>query len=229
MLTIAPHGSPSPARDKDFRLAKRLQYRLVVALDDRDDRAVVAAAQRGDRAAFEWLVRRHQRRALAVTLGILRNKEDARDACQDAFLRAFRAIGSFDGEAQFATWLHRIVVNVCIDRVRRVGPGLVHLDDVEGMLAGNDDPLRAAEGAELGVRIRAALEQLGSKHRTALVLREVQGLSYRQIAAAMKCSLGTVMSRLFHARKKMQALLRDEETRDDGARSPTVPYCLDAA
>jgi RNA polymerase sigma-70 factor, ECF subfamily len=201
-----------------------------VALDERDDRAVVAAAQRGDRAAFEVLVRRHQRRALAVTLGILRNKEDARDACQDAFLRAFRAIRNFDGEAQFSTWLHRIVVNVCIDRMRRASPGIVQLDDVEGVLAGDDDPLRAVEGAELGVRIGAALSLLGAKHRTALVLREVQGLSYRQIASAMKCSIGTVMSRLFHARKKMQALLAADEARDDdGSRNPTVPYCLNAA
>jgi RNA polymerase sigma-70 factor (ECF subfamily) len=192
-----------------------------VPLDERDDRQVVAAAQKGDRAAFELLVRRHQRRALAVTLGILRNREDARDACQDAFMRAFRAIERFDGEAQFSTWLHRIVVNVCIDRLRGASPGIVALDDVAGVLAGDDDPERAAGGAELGVRIRAALAQLGPKHRTALVLREVQGLSYRQIAAATKCSLGTVMSRLFHARKKMQALLRD-----DGARAPSVPYCL---
>jgi RNA polymerase sigma-70 factor, ECF subfamily len=200
-----------------------------VAVDERDDRAVVAAAQRGDHAAFEVLVRRHQRRALAVTLGILRNPEDARDACQDAFLRAFRAIRNFDGEAQFSTWLHRIVVNVCIDRVRRASPGIVQLDDVEGVLAGDDDPLRAVEGAELGVRIGAALSQLGAKHRTALVLREVQGLSYRQIASAMKCSIGTVMSRLFHARKKMQALLSADDARDDGRRNPIVPYCLNAA
>jgi RNA polymerase sigma-70 factor (ECF subfamily) len=190
-----------------------------VTLDDRDDREVVAAARQGDRAAFETLVRRHQRRALAVALGILRNREDARDACQDAFLRAFRAIDSFDGEAQLGTWLHRIVVNVCIDRLRRATPGVVALDDVAGLLAGDDDPARAAEGAELGVRIRSALAQLGPKHRTALVLREVQGLSYRQIAAATKTSLGTVMSRLFHARKKMQALLAS-----DGARAPSVPF-----
>jgi RNA polymerase sigma-70 factor (ECF subfamily) len=191
--------------------------------DDRNDHELVAAAQKGDPAAFETLVRRHQRRALAVALGILRNREDARDACQDAFLRAFRAIDSFDGEAQLGTWLHRIVVNVCIDRLRRATPGVVALDDVAGLLAGDDDPERAADGAELGVRIRAALSQLGPKHRTALVLREVQGLSYRQIAAATKTSLGTVMSRLFHARKKMQALLAS-----DGDRAPSVAFRLDA-
>jgi RNA polymerase sigma-70 factor (ECF subfamily) len=182
-------------------------------MDYRDDNTAVAAAQRGDRSAFGWLVRRHQKRALAIALGVLHNKEDARDACQDAFLRAFRGIARFDQQAQFSTWLHRIVVNICIDRLRQSAHAAVALDDVEGVLAGDDDPRRTVEGAQLGGRIGAALAQLTAKHRTTLVLREVQGLSYLEIAAAMRCSVGTVMSRLFHARKKMQTLLRDEEPR----------------
>jgi len=182
-------------------------------MDYRDDNSAVAAAQRGDGSGFEWLVRRHQQRALAVALGVLHNKEDARDACQDAFLRAFRGIAGFDRQAQFSTWLHRIVVNICIDRLRRQSDRPVALDDVEGVLAGDDDPRRTVEGAQLGDRIGAALAQLTPKHRTTLVLREVQGLSYLEIATTMRCSVGTVMSRLFHARKKMQALLRDDEPR----------------
>jgi RNA polymerase sigma-70 factor (ECF subfamily) len=175
------------------------------------DGAALRAAQNGDRAAFDWLVRRHQQRALMVALGVLHHKEDARDACQEAFLRAFRALASFDGTAQFATWLHRIVVNICIDKRRHKGNGAVALDDVEGMLAGNDDPARTVEGAELAGRIRAALARLTANHRTVLILREVQGLSYQEIADAMECSIGTVMSRLFHARKKLQAILAREE------------------
>jgi RNA polymerase sigma-70 factor (ECF subfamily) len=176
----------------------------------RDDAAAVVAAQRGDEAAFEWLVRRHQQRALAVALGVLRHKEDARDACQEAFLRAYRGLPRFDKQAQFATWLHRIVVNVCIDRVRHRSPSLVALDDVQAVLACDDDPTREVEGSEIGGRIGAALGQLSTKHRTALVLRELQGFSYLEIAEAMGCSVGTVMSRLFHARRRMQELLRDE-------------------
>lgn len=179
-------------------------------MDYRDDTAAVAAAQQGNASGFEWLVRRHQQRALAVALGILRNKEDARDACQDAFLRAYRGLDRFDGQAQFSTWLHRIVVNICIDRLRRSSPGGIALDKVEGVLANEEDPGRAVEGAEIGGRIGAALSALTARHRTALVLREVQGLSYLEIAEAMRCSVGTVMSRLFHARKKMQQLLRDD-------------------
>ena len=177
-------------------------------MDYLNDAAAVHAAQLGDRAAFEWLVRRHQKRAFAVALGVLHHKEDALDACQDALLRAFRAIHRFDGQSQFSTWLHRIVVNICIDRIRhKSAAGVVALDDVEGLLAGDDDPLRTVEGMQLGGQIGAALAQLTANHRTALVLRELQGLSYQEIADAMKCSIGTVMSRLFHARKKMQALL----------------------
>jgi len=172
------------------------------------DAAAVQAAQRGDRSAFDWLVRKHQQRALSVALGVLHHKEDARDACQDAFLRAFRGLDSFDGQSQFSTWLHRIVVNICIDRLRQKASGAVALDDVAPVLSGDDDPARTVEGAELGGRIGAALAQLTPNHRTTLVLREVQGLSYLEIADAMKCSVGTVMSRLFHARRKMQSLLR---------------------
>jgi RNA polymerase sigma-70 factor (ECF subfamily) len=175
-----------------------------------NDAAAVAAAQRGEASAFEWLVRRHQQRALAVAIGVLRNKEDARDACQEALMRAYRGLGHFDKQAQFGTWLHRIVVNVCIDRLRHRAQNLVALDDVQGVLAGDDDPTRSVEGCELGGRIGAALEQLSDKHRTALVLRELDGLSYLEIAAAMRCSVGTVMSRLFHARKRMQELLSEE-------------------
>ncbi len=177
-----------------------------------NDSAAVAAAKLGNRAAFEWLVRRHQQRALTVALGVLRDSEDARDACQEAFLRVFRSINRFDGQSQFSTWLYRIVVNACIDRLRARSTGVVALEDVEGVLAGDDDPQRTVENTQLGGRIGAALAQLTAKHRAVLVLREVQGLSYQQIADAMGISIGTVMSRLFHARKKMQALLCTDET-----------------
>lgn len=180
-------------------------------MDYVNDAAAVRAAQLGDRAAFDWLVRRHQRRALAVALGVLHHKEDARDACQDAFLRAFVSLDRFDHQSQFSTWLHRVVVNICIDKLRKKSNGAVALDEVEPVLAGDDNPLRTVEGEQLGGHIGAALAQLTAKHRTALVLREVQGLSYLEIAAAMSCSVGTVMSRLFHARKKMQALLLGEK------------------
>jgi RNA polymerase sigma-70 factor (ECF subfamily) len=172
-----------------------------------EDDAAITAFRSGDNSAFGRLVRRHQQRALAVAIGILHDPEEARDACQDAFVRAYRALDRFDGTAQFSTWLHRIVVNVCIDRLRRVAPLTQPLEDFEGVLAGDDDPARSLGRAQLGARLSAALGQLGDKHRTALVLRELQGLSYQEIAQSMSCSVGTVMSRLFYARRRMQALL----------------------
>jgi RNA polymerase sigma-70 factor (ECF subfamily) len=179
------------------------------------DDKLIASAQRGNDAAFCELVRRHQKKALAVALGIVRDADDARDLCQEAFLRAHRGLADFDGQAQFSTWLYRIVVNQCIDHLRRRRPDRVELD--ESMAAGDlselpppskrFDPARALERRELGQRIADALDRLSPAHRTVLVLREVQGLSYKEIADAMGCSIGTVMSRLFHARKKAQQLL----------------------
>lgn len=179
----------------------------VVARRRAADEADIAAFRAGDKGAFGPLVRRHQQRAIAVAIGILHDAEDARDACQDAFMRAYRALDRFDGSAQFSTWLHRIVVNVCIDRLRRVTPLTQPLDDVEGVLASDEDPALSLGRTRLGAQLSAALGQLGDKHRTALVLRELQGLSYQEIAVATRCSLGTVMSRLFYARRRMQALL----------------------
>ena len=122
-------------------------------------------------------------------------------------ISAFRRAGSFRGDSAVTTWLHRIVVNVCIDRLRRVTPLTQPIDELDGVLAGDDDPARSLGRSRLGQQLGAALGQLGDKHRTALVLRELQGLSYQEIAQAMTCSVGTVMSRLFYARRRMQALL----------------------
>lgn len=176
-----------------------------------DERSTLAAARRGDRDAFARLVRRHQQRALAVALGILHHPEDARDACQDAFLRAYKGLARFDGQAQFSTWLHRIVVNVCIDRLRVTTPSLQPIEELHD-LSNDDDPARDVGRAQLRQRIRTALGALGPKQRTALVLRELQGFSYQEIADAQGCSLGTVMSRIFYARRRMQSLLGAVET-----------------
>lgn len=180
-------------------------------VDHFDDNSAIKAAQRGDRRAFEWLVRRHERRALASACGILRDREEARDVCQEAFLRAFANLARFDGKAQFYTWLHRIVINLCIDRLRRRAPAGVSIDEVEGWLPGGDCPSRRAEAHQLSQKVSQALAQLGPKHRAVLVLRELEELSYQEIATALQCSIGTVMSRLFHARRKLQALLAETE------------------
>jgi RNA polymerase sigma-70 factor, ECF subfamily len=181
---------------------------LIGGMVDRDEHAALAAARTGDPVGFERLVKLSQRRAYATALGILRHPEDARDACQEAYLRAYQNLPRFDGASKFSTWLVRIVINVCLDKKRRHEHPTVALDDAALQLAGHDNPARTAENGELLACVRAALDRLSAPHRTAIVLREVAGLSYHEIAAATHCSVGTVMSRLFHARRRLQAHLR---------------------
>ena len=186
-----------------------------------EDAALVARAKRGDREAFRSLVERHERKAYAVALGMVKNPDDARDIVQEAFLKVWKSLGAFEGQSAFYTWLYRIVANLCIDHLRK-GKSQVEYDDQrvheEDQVAGDENilpqtaglhPGRALESKELGAAIERALEELSPNHRAVLLMREVEGLSYREMADAMKVSEGTIMSRLFHARKKMQSALAE--------------------
>ncbi len=184
------------------------------------DAHLVAAARQGDADAFRELVRRHQRKAYAVALGIVRDPDDARDVCQDAFLKVHEKLDTFDGDAQFFTWLYRIIANLAIDHLRRRRRARVEFDETIACDSAEDatgvsplrlgfDPARALSDRELRERMLAALDQLTPAHRAVLVMREVDGLSYQEMADAVGCSIGTIMSRLFHARKRMQVLLTD--------------------
>jgi RNA polymerase sigma-70 factor (ECF subfamily) len=186
------------------------------------DAQLVERVRRGDQQAFRTLVERYQRKVYSLALGFLHDPDEARDTAQEAFLKVHRHLSSFQGTASFYTWLYRITVNLCIDQTRKAGRGSqVEFDDrLAHSEAGNPadelspqrlgfDPARALHNKELRQRITAALEQLSEAHRAVLLLREVDGLSYKEIADTMECAEGTVMSRLFHARKKMQELLRE--------------------
>lgn len=206
--------------------------RTISAVDDRD---LVEATKRGDREAFRTLFERYHRRAYALAYGVVRQQDDALDIVQDAFIKAHKHLDKFEGTSSFYTWLYRIVMNLAIDHLRkhrRVRP--VELD--EQSLADSDDPLlpkllggnpgRALLDKEIRERIDAALGELSENHRAVLVMRELEGLSYEEMAQAMGCSKGTIMSRLFHARKNMQKRLVDllerpasESDLDDAAAS----------
>ena len=188
-----------------------------------EDRALVSRAQGGDRVAFSQLLKRYERRVYSVANSVLRNPEDARDVTQEAFWKAYNALSSFDGQAQFFTWMYRITVNLAIDYLRKRRGLRVEFDDARsnGEGEGADptglsprrlgfDPQRAFEDQELRGQLGRALDQLSPAHRAVLVLREVEGLAYQEMADVVGCSIGTIMSRLFHARKKMQALLLAE-------------------
>jgi RNA polymerase sigma-70 factor (ECF subfamily) len=187
-----------------------------------DDRELVSRAQRGDRAAFKTLFERYNRRAYSLALGVVKNPDDALDVVQDAFIKAHRYLDKFEGQASFYTWLYRIVMNLAIDHLRKhqrqrpvdfddhtVGEDDAHAGDelLPRILGGN--PGRALVDKEIRERIAAALAELSDNHRAVLVMRELDGLSYEEMAQAMGCSKGTIMSRLFHARKNMQARLAD--------------------
>jgi RNA polymerase sigma-70 factor (ECF subfamily) len=187
--------------------------------DPVDDRELVTAAQRGDRDAFKTLFERYHRRAYGLALGVVRHPDDALDVVQEAFIKAHKYLDKFEGNASFYTWLYRIVMNLAIDHLRKhrkVKP--VELDetrlDAEGgepllprILGGN--PGQALLDKQIRSRIDQALDQLSENHRAVLVMRELEGLSYEDMAQAMSCSKGTIMSRLFHARRNMQKRLLD--------------------
>ncbi|HEY6100747.1 MAG TPA: sigma-70 family RNA polymerase sigma factor [Anaeromyxobacter sp.] len=185
-----------------------------------DDLSLVSRARAGEPDAFRALVVRYQRKVYALALGIVKDPDLAWDVAQEAFLRVHGHLAEFEGKSSFSTWLYRIATHLSIDAVRRERTGRREdMDDVkesdvaeagEGILStglGND-PRENVLRRELGAKIVEALETLPEKHRTILVLREVEGLSYEELAERLGIHKGTVMSRLFHARKKMQAALR---------------------
>jgi RNA polymerase sigma-70 factor, ECF subfamily len=185
-----------------------------------DDLSLVSRAKAGEPDAFRALVVRYQRKVYAVALGIVKDPDLAWDVAQEAFVRVHGHLAEFEGKAAFSTWLFRIATHLSIDTVRRERTS--HKDDVdevneahlaeggEGILSTSlgNDPRENALRRELAGKIQEALATLPEKHRTILVLREVEGLSYEELAERLGIHKGTVMSRLFHARKKMQAALR---------------------
>ena len=173
------------------------------------DAELVASVRQGDQTAFRKLVERHRERIYRVALGMLRNPDDAMDAVQEVFIRIHARLNDFKGESAFGTWLVRVTVNYCIDRQRRQktwDARFVVDNEWEGV--SEESPERLFMNAQTGAALQRALAELGEEHRTAILLREVNGLAYVEIAEVMGCPKGTVMSRLHHARKKLQVALR---------------------
>jgi len=183
-----------------------------------DDAALVRAAQQGDMGAFEELVARYRDRIYARAFSMMRNEEEAIDLSQEAWVKAWQRLVQFHGESSFATWMTRIVINLCLDQLRKQkrqrAESIEELDEESGgverqMPAVTFNPTERLERGELRGRIDRALAQLSHEHRTVLVLHEFEEMEYKEIAKAMGCSIGTVMSRLFYARRKLAALLAD--------------------
>ncbi|MCG3148500.1 MAG: ECF RNA polymerase sigma-E factor [Verrucomicrobiae bacterium] len=187
------------------------------------DRELVARCQQGDEGAFDALVRRHQARAFNVAFQLLRDREDATEVAQDAFVKIYRSINEFRGECEFTTWLHQIVVNLAHNKHRwwqRRGRSKtvsldapVEMDDgrLEMQLpAAGGGPDAEATKAELVRTLSAKMAALPGAFREVLVLRNVENLSYQEIAVVLKCSVGTVKSRIARAREALRASMKHE-------------------
>lgn len=190
------------------------------------DKVLVQRAARGDSIAFSELVNRHYARVLRVAYGLLKCREDAEDVVQDAFVRVHRRLDSFEGSSAFYTWLYRITVNLSIDMIRKnrrerrvdmeedaardaLRKGATPWPKFDG-----SHPGQHAERVQLAGRLQTALADLPEIHQAVLVLREVEGMSYEEIATTLEIKKGTVMSRLFNARRAMQERLAEMD-RDD--------------
>jgi len=182
---------------------------------DTDDVVLVERCQRGELAAFEPLVEKYRQRVYRLAYNVLRDSEDAWDVAQEAFIRAYQAIGSFRGQSAFYTWLFRIVMNAAADRARQraaqgraFGAERIEEADWERTLVDQgpapDDSARRAEERE---RVHSALATLPEHHRTIIMLSDLEGLSYREIAEVLGIPMGTVMSRLHNARKRLREAL----------------------
>lgn len=193
-------------------------FALRDAVADDDEAQLISRAANGDLDAFDALVARHQDKVYGLCLWMLANPDDAGDAAQDAFVRAFRALPRFRGDARFGTWLHRIAVNVCYDASKRRGrqprafSQLAPSDDNE--MSPDDAPApREAEPSELLARrerqtiIRAALSTLSPPHRAVLTLFDIEGRSYEEASAVLGVPMGTVKSRLNRARDALRRAL----------------------
>jgi RNA polymerase sigma-70 factor (ECF subfamily) len=180
-----------------------------------DDGTLVRRCQAGDLAAFEPLVEKYRQRVWRLAYEILRDREEAWDCVQEAFVRAYQSLASFRGQSAFYTWLFRITVNVATDRYRARGArarafGAEPVPEEEWertLVDGEAAPDREAIRAQQRHRIRQALDALPPKSRTIIMLSDVEGLSYREMADVLNCPIGTVMSRLHNARQRLRALL----------------------
>src|SRR5436190_4921870 len=198
-----------------------MQTETTPAQADVSELDLVRRCQAGESEAFDELVTRYRTRVFGMIYNMVHNEQDAWDLAQDSFLKAWKSIGRFRGKSSFYTWIYRIVTNVTIDWLRKKqvkGSGTEFDDTVQlkeidpaSRTAPKADalPHQRMERQEIRARIDAAIEQLSPEHRAVILMKETEDMQYHEIAEALGCSIGTVMSRLFYARKKLQNLLRD--------------------
>ena len=183
------------------------------------DQVLVERVQKGDKAAFELLVSKYHRKIIRLISRLVRDPAEVEDVAQDAFIKAYRALPQFRGDSAFYTWLYRIAINTAKNAVvsRDRSPVEYDLDrnnndesyDMQGRMKDSETPEGLVLTDEIRSTVNAAIDALPEDLRTAIVLRELEGLSYEEIAAAMDCPVGTVRSRIFRAREAIDRRLRE--------------------
>jgi RNA polymerase sigma-70 factor (ECF subfamily) len=175
-----------------------------------DDPALVAACLAGQAGAFDVIVERHRRLVYQLCYRYVANHEDASDLAQDVFLRAYRGLKSFRGQSSLSTWLYRIAVNVCLNRVSAKAPQTESIDERQFVDAGAESVSEVMLKEERGARVRAAIAQLPPKQRSTLILRMYHEMSHQEIADALGSSVGAVKANFFHALGNLKKLLGNE-------------------
>ena len=198
-----------------------MQTEATLAQPDVSELDLVQRCQAGDTEAFDELVTRYRTRVFSMIYNMVHSEQDAWDLAQDSFVKAWKSIKRFRGRSSFYTWIYRIVMNVTIDWVRKkhVKAGGTEFDDATQLTEidpaaktvprANALPYEIMGRSEIRERIDLAIAQLTPEHRAVILMKEIEDMQYHEIAEALGCSIGTVMSRLFYARKKLQNLLKD--------------------
>jgi len=212
-------GGRQPQGTSPVRSASAPASEREIDLHHEDDEALVRRTQKGDSSAFDVLVERYKERLYATVYHMTANHEDANDLVQDSLIKAFKSLKSFRGQSSFYTWVYRIAVNRTINFVkRRKNRNQYSLDDLDSSIQNDPDlvelmshvtPRREVGLTELHEKLNEALQELSEPHRAVVTMHDIQGMTHADIARVMKCSEGTVRSRLFYARQQLQALLSD--------------------
>ena len=197
--TAAIDWRPAPAWKLRMTPPERGAAAAASALATVDDRGLVEAFRAGRHDAFDVIVERHRRAVYQLCFRFVHNHEDAADLAQDVFVRAFRGLGSFKQDSALATWLYRIGVNVCLNRVAVKRPQTEPIDVSQHVDTSEPDPLQQVVRAERAAEVRAAIALLPPKQRAALILRVYQELSHEEIATVLGSSVGAVKANFFHA------------------------------
>ena len=178
-----------------------------------EETEMISRCQEGDQGALKEIFDKYHKRVYRIAYGVVGQREEALDIVQEVFIKLFRSIKNFKGRSHFYTYLYRMVMNTAIDHARKAGKQFISSLDEEGSFEPSDNvekgPERVLLQKELEERVKLAMDKLPAEQKAALIFRDVEGLSYQEMAEAMGCSIGTVMSRLHYGRKRIQELLKD--------------------